>query len=469
MNDMLLQRELRMESQIYDLSSQLNTVLSAIDVLRKEKVEPTSQSDIRMVPARVAIPSNLPLAKTEEHVPSTSGRNTFKSTGPSTSQSTGPTVPTVKESVSMIPDAERKPARVQLRLKNPHDSSSCSVIPPSTTAVDTRDQGVDPIIITLDSTEADVASTRATLGSQTDDANYVTARATFTGPNLSFLTADSGEPSGTPCASSTRKKEQATMDQSVEATHGSDSTADDPEHQNVAENVISPEQLRFTAAMSKAMSKELAPLLAGRDLAQTKPSVYRGSREGSVDGWILLMRRYHKRTQSKAPLDDQSWSNIGHLEGEARNYIINKAKSERDTPERVFELLSSRFGTGGNRMQVRQAFLSQVQSKKEDWMQYLDALEGLRSHGFPQESITSRRYEILQRFMEGVRDPMLRRDLAIVYASETFLTEPPTVESLRFTARQQQRNRPKAPQQPYDPRLAMRSRPHPFVPLQPTR
>ena len=52
-------------------------------------------------------------------------------------------------------------------------------------------------------------------------------------------------------------------------------------------------------------------------------------------------------------------------------------------------------------------------------MQYLDALEGLRSQGFPQEPITTKRYEILQRFMEGVRDPLMRRDLSIVYASES--------------------------------------------------
>ena len=99
-------------------------------------------------------------------------------------------------------------------------------------------------------------------------------------------------------------------------------------------------------------------------------------------------------------------------------------------------------------MQVRQAFQSRIQHEKEDWMQYLDALEGLRSQGFPQEAITTKRYEILQRFMEGVRDPALRRELAIVYASEAFLTEPPTVKSLRFTTRQLQRNRPKPTQFP---------------------
>ena len=73
-----------------------------------------------------------------------------------------------------------------------------------------------------------------------------------------------------------------------------------------------------------------------------------------------------------------------------------------------------------------------------------------------------------QRFMEGVRDHLLRRDLFIVYASESFLADPPTVESLRFTTRQLQRNRPKATQLPHYPRLAMRSRPHSFVPQQPT-
>ena len=219
------------------------------------------------------------------------------------------------------------------------------------------------------------------------------------GPSSLYLIADNGMPSGNPSASSTPRREQETIDLaelSIQATQGSkDATC----HLKPTEEteVVSPEQLRFTAANSKAMSKELASLLAGRDLAQARPSVYQGSNDGSIDGWILVMRRHLKRTQSKASLDD-------HLEGEARNYIINKAESERDAPEKVFQLLSSRFGAGENRMQVRQVFLTRAQQENEDWMQYLDALEGLRSQGFPQEPITNKRYEILQRFMERVRD-----------------------------------------------------------------
>ena len=73
----------------------------------------------------------------------------------------------------------------------------------------------------------------------------------------------------------------------------------------------------------------------------------------------------------------------------------------------------------------------------------------------------------MQRFIEGVRDPILRRELFLIYASETNVSEPPTVESLRFTTRQLQRTRSKSV--PYDPRYAMRSRPYRFAPLPPNK
>ena len=96
-------------------------------------------------------------------------------------------------------------------------------------------------------------------------------------------------------------------------------------------------------------------------------------------------------------------------------------------------------------------------------MQYLDALEGLRTQGLPDEPITTKRYEILQRLTDGVCDPVLRQELAVVYVAENFLTEPPTVESLRFTTRQLQRHRSLSAKS-FDPRYAMKSRPHPLRP-----
>ena len=75
---------------------------------------------------------------------------------------------------------------------------------------------------------------------------------------------------------------------------------------------------------------------------------------------------------------------------------------------------------------------------KEDLMQYLNALEGLRSQGFPNEPITFKRFEIRQSFIERVRDLTLRRELANIYTSETYVIDPPSVESFRFTIRQYQ-------------------------------
>ena len=429
MNDMLMARELRVETQINHLSNQMPTVLNAINIMRREKSLPRQPS------VGKGVQSGSSARAPEQPHPNRAIKpelvSALKPSTRSAASETRSNGGAAGNLVLTMPDTERKPARVQMR--GPHDSADSSR--PSAALGTTRDQGVDPMstIYLVSSTEVDLSSTKATLGSQTEGAAYVTAPITVSAPDSLYLTADVGMPSGTPCASSTRKKEE-TADLSVQATHGSEGGAREVEPRDEEAGIISPEQLRFTAAISKAMSKERAPLLAGRDLAQTRPNVYRGSKDGSIDGWIIIMQRYLKRTQTKVSAEDRAWSIIGHLEGEARNYIINKAESERDTPEKVFELLSSRFGAGRNRMQVRQAFQSRVQQEKEDWMQYLVALEGLRNQGFPQETITTKRYEILQRFMEGVRDPVLRRELAIVYASYT-----------------------QPPQQPYDPRLAMRS------------
>ena len=211
------------------------------------------------------------------------------------------------------------------------------------------------------------------------------------------------------------------------------------------------------------MSKELAPLIANRDQTRVRPTIYKGTKNGTVEGWLPLMKRFLERVHTKSTKIDKAWAIIDHLEGEARNYIINKSEPERDEPDKVFALLASRLGTGGNRMHVRQMFMARIQKEKEDWMQFLDALEGLRTQGFPDEPIATRRYKILQRFMDDVSDPTLLQELAVVYAAESYLTDPPTVESLRFTTRKLQRQRPTT-SKPFDPRYAMRSRPHPFMP-----
>ena len=218
----------------------------------------------------------------------------------------------------------------------------------------------------------------------------------------------------------------------LESNHGTDDPKDE---------LISPEKLKFTEAIFKAMAKELAPLIANRDQTAVRPTLYRGSKDGTVEEWLLVMKRYLERVYSNASPVDKAWAIIDHLGDDARSFIINKPESERDSQEKVTTLLSSRFGTGSSRWPVRQAFRLRNQLEREDLMQYLDALEVLRSQGFPDEPITTRRYEILHRFMDGVSDPVLQRELTVVFATEAYLADPPTVESLRFTVQELQRSR----------------------------
>ena len=68
---------------------------------------------------------------------------------------------------------------------------------------------MDPI--TLDATDADLSSTKATMGSHTDDAVYVSAHTMLFGPSSLFVT-DDGVHDGDPCASSTRKNDPVAND-----------------------------------------------------------------------------------------------------------------------------------------------------------------------------------------------------------------------------------------------------------------
>ena len=220
-------------------------------------------------------------------------------------------------------------------------------------------------------------------------------------------------------------------------------------------------------AITTAISKGLEPLLAAKE-AKNTPTKYRGTRDGIIDGWLMLMKRYLEKAHSKDTSLDRAWTIVEFLENEAQDYIMNKSEAERDTDEKVFALLARRFGTGSSKFQIQQQFRTRNQSDNEDYMQYLDALEGLRSQGFPNEDVTVRRYEIMQRFIEGVRSFELKRNLALMYAQEQYVDTPPTVEALRFTVQQylhmrgpiRSENYP-APQQHQEPLLASHQNPIP--------
>ena len=439
MKDMMVQREVRMEVQMQEVCSQIQAMGTMLKNIQPRPTSSTIKDPLQDTEMSLSRPMKNVSIKSMEDV-----------------------ITVAKPSSSKQPPPKYAPMHQHLVSNTDATSTSTKLIPQATIS-----RKKEPMceMITIDTPSMGITGLReptCTKEFTEVKSTFQTANATLEETSAEFQTADDGLPPGNTCASSTRRKEVTipeNTDDSINSTRGSSL----PPPAAAEEAPISLEQLRFTEAISKAMSKELAQLIATRDQTRVRPTIYKGTKDGTVDGWLPVIKRFLERVHAKSPKIDKAWAIIDHLEGEARNYIINKPEPKRNEPDKVFTLLASRFGTGGNRMHVRQTFMSRIQQEKEDWMQFLDALEGLRTQGFPDEPITTRRYEILQPIIDGVSDPTLRQELAVVYAAESYLTEPPTVESLRFTTRQLQRHRPTT-SKPYDPRYAMRSRPHPFVP-----
>ena len=169
MNDLLLQRELRSETQIYDLSNQMNSVLHAIDGLRREQSRPRSSREGMKTgnfsASNVAKPVKGPSVGLYLK-PSLAERDSVEAPKPRSFKllKLNPTSEVrAEQPMHVMPDNERKSARVQ--IKGPHDSSSA--VQSTATLSGTRDQGVDPNTIYLDSfTEVDLSNTKGTLGSK---------------------------------------------------------------------------------------------------------------------------------------------------------------------------------------------------------------------------------------------------------------------------------------------------------------
>ena len=70
--------------------------------------------------------------------------------------------------------------------------------------------------------------------------------------------------------------------------------------------------------------------------------------------------------------------------------------------------------------------MTREQRSGENLMQFLDALESLRSKRYPEDTATRRSYEIMQRFIQGVQSSEFHRVLVEKFSEAKFMEEPPT-------------------------------------------
>ena len=81
-------------------------------------------------------------------------------------------------------------------------------------------------------------------------------------------------------------------------------TVEEGARDNVS-NVIHSEAI--AEAATTAMSKGLELLLAAKE-TKNKPTKYRGTRDGIVDGWLLLMKCYMEKAHAKDTPLDRVWT-----------------------------------------------------------------------------------------------------------------------------------------------------------------
>ena len=95
--------------------------------------------------------------------------------------------------------------------------------------------------------------------------------------------------------------------------------------------------------------------------------------------------------------------------------VVAKKEEERDTADKIFEILLNRFGSGMKGHQAMKRFEKGRQRDDESIDRFLDDLESLRRRSDPEDSTNRRNFSIASKFIYGVKSDNLRTILASYY------------------------------------------------------
>ena len=154
----------------------------------------------------------------------------------------------------------------------------------------------------------------------------------------------------------------------------------------------------------------------------------RGSSAGYIDTWIEVMKLHFGE-------EDLSESALtSNLEGTALSCVMAKKQYQRDTAEKIFEILLNHFGSGVQGHQAMMRFEKRRQREDETIEMFLDNLEMLRRRSQPDESNRRMNLAVALKFIDGVKNDELRTMLATHYTPLS--TKAPTPEELRLKSKE---------------------------------
>ena len=171
-----------------------------------------------------------------------------------------------------------------------------------------------------------------------------------------------------------------------------------------------------------------------------KPKEFKDDSDGCIDIWVEVMKLHLEQDI----LNDERQACtaiLSNLEGTALKCVVAKKEEERDTADKIFEILLNRFGSGMKGHQAMMRFEKRRQRDDESIDRFLDDLESLRRRSDPEESTNRRNFSIASKFIDGVKSDDLRTMLATYYTLSK--DNAPTPEEMRQKSREYMLMKPK--------------------------
>ena len=171
-----------------------------------------------------------------------------------------------------------------------------------------------------------------------------------------------------------------------------------------------------------------------------KPKEFKDDSDGCIDTWVEVMR-LHLEQENLNDERQACTAILSNLEGTALKCVVAKKEEERDTADKIFEILLNRFGSGMKGHQAMMRFEKRRQRDDESIDRFLDDLESLRRRSDPEESTNRRNFSIASKLIDGVKSDDLRTMLATYYTLSK--DSAPTPEEMRQKSREYMLMKPK--------------------------
>ena len=143
-------------------------------------------------------------------------------------------------------------------------------------------------------------------------------------------------------------------------------------------------------------------LTGGDDTEAGHSRCYKDESDGRIDTWIEVMKLHFEEEDLTERQECSALTS--NLEGTALKCVMAKKQYQRETAEKIFEIVLNRFESGVQGHQAMMRFEKRRQREDETIDKILDDLEMLRRRSQPDESNRRMHLAVASKFIDGVKN-----------------------------------------------------------------